>query len=108
MQRLLTFNIPGRAMTVIQGSSLYESPDAGDPDEQEASRVLQRAEWQKRGAGETYFVVCPSRAAASVIQDYCAKTGAMLRGSSDEDTQRDSFALLVVADRIEMKLRETE
>lgn len=105
--RRVTFNIPGRAMVVIEGSSLYECPDAGDPDAVEASAALKRADWHKRGAGETYEVTA-TEAAALVIQDYCAKTGAMLGGSSDRDTQRDCFALRVVADRIVTKLRELE
>jgi len=103
--RRVTFNIPSRAMLVIEGSSLYESPDAGDPDATAASAALKRADRHRRGVGVTYEVTA-TEAAALVIQDYCAKTGAMLSGSSDKDTQRDCFALRVVADRIETKLRE--
>lgn len=105
LRRTITFQISGRAMDVISGSSMYEQPDLSDPLEREVAEALRYADEGVRGKGRTYTVTTTPDA-ATVIMEYCQTVGGMTKGSSDPDNRRDGSALLIVADRIFWKLKE--
>lgn len=101
----VTANINGQAFAVIEGSSLYEEPDLTDPIAKEACEALRFADVGVRGRGKTYEITC-SPEAATMIMDYCRKTGELFKSGADLATRRDGDALLLAADRIYYKLRE--
>lgn len=105
----VTFNINGRAMSVIERSPLYRDDPgpATDPVHREATEALRYADVGTRGKGKTYEVTC-SPVAATVIMDFCLTTGNLLRVSGEQEKKRDGDALLVAADRAYWKLRELQ
>ena len=99
---MISFNISGKAMGVIEGSELYldAAKYDDDPATPRATAALRSAERRRRGKGFSYLVTC-DREAADIIRDYCATVGqGLMLGSSDDDARADGRALLATEERI--------
>lgn len=106
-----TFALSGKAMTVIQRGSLYQTPQRfrSETDEQygaarRASAALQSAPRRQRGKGFQYAVTCDAEAAA-VIAAYCQGVGEELAADANADLRLEGVALVTAADRIRDAVR---
>lgn len=104
----LTFAISGTAMSTIEGSEIYASPeryDGGSQSARDAYAALHSATSRRAGKGRSYQVSV-TRQGAQALYEFCVDVGqSYLYG--DPDARAEGRALLVVARRIEALLGTT-
>lgn len=107
---MIRFAVSGQTMGIIEGSSLYSSPEDYDADEQgalEACEALHTANRIKRFSGHSY-VVTTTRAGAEVILDYCETVADTWASESELELRIDARALRMTAIRIRTALAEAD
>lgn len=109
MTTTIEFRISGKAMSTIEGSEIFYSPekyDGGSQGARDAFHALRNMKHQRRGKGISYLVSTTPEGADAIL-DYCETVGStFVGGGVDPEAAADGRALLEVADRIR-KLRVT-
>jgi hypothetical protein len=103
---MVTFRVPGRAMSTIEGSELSLNPvkyDGGSQGAYDAKVALDNAHGGYLGNGISYRVTA-TRAGADTIADYCETVGSTFAMESEAEIRSEGRALLVTAERIRKAL----
>ena len=104
----LVFAISGTAMSTIEGSEIYASPeryDGGSKAARDAYDALHSATVRRAGKGRS-FQVTVTREGAQALREFCVDVGqSYLYGEPDD--RAEGRALLVVARRIDALLDST-
>ncbi len=106
---MITFTIAGQAMSVIEGSELYQRPHLYSSGEETmaAGAALRAAASRKVGRyGRSYTVTCDV-AAAEVIADYFETVGSAFAGGEPGETRADGRALFMAAARVRSAMAAT-